>query len=114
MKMPNVLEKHERSREVSENRDTPIYRVQARQMNNKPIYEVRVGLFAVGAVCLVTTGWGWLKGVSIMHPPQKFIAQFHDVAGLNNNAPVNINGVRVGVEERIELNKDVSSAPTPV
>jgi len=81
-------------------------------MNNKPIYEVRVGLFAVGAICLVTTGWGWLKGVSIMHPPQKFIAQFHDVAGLNNNAPVNINGVRVGVVEKIELNKTATGEST--
>ena len=78
-------------------------------MNNKPIYEVRVGLFALGAVCLVSTGWGWLKGVSIMHPPQKFVAQFHDVAGLNNNAPVNINGVCVGVVEKIELNKEVAA-----
>ncbi|MBS1990004.1 MAG: MCE family protein [Cyanobacteria bacterium SZAS LIN-3] len=80
-------------------------------MRNKPNYELRVGLVSLGAVCLLFNGWGWLKGFSLLHPPQRFIAQFHDVAGLNNNAPVNINGVRVGVVENIELRKTAPAEP---
>ncbi len=77
-------------------------------MTNKPNYELRVGMFALGAVFLVVNGWSWLHGdafAQLWHPPQRFIVQFHDVAGLNNNAPVNINGVRVGTVEKIELTK---------
>ena len=67
--------------------------------------EQEVGFFALVAVILVFWGWGWLKGISPFHPPQRFIAVFHDVAGLNNNAPVNINGVRIGTVEKLELVK---------
>ncbi len=70
---------------------------------NKPNIEVRVGLFTFFAFLLLMYGQAWLKQFSIMHPPQKITVQFHDVAGLANNAPVNINGVRVGTVEKIEL-----------
>jgi phospholipid/cholesterol/gamma-HCH transport system substrate-binding protein len=72
-------------------------------MNNKPNYEVRVGLFFLTAVCMLTSGWSWLKSASLLHQPQRFVVTFKDVAGLNNNAPVNINGVRVGQVEQIDL-----------
>jgi ABC-type transporter Mla subunit MlaD len=105
MKIANLAERPQISKKVSENKEQTVIRVQARQMTNKPNYELRVGLFALGAVQLVIFGTSWLHGFSFMHPPQRFIVQFHDVAGLNNNAPVNINGVRVGVVEKIELSK---------
>lgn len=63
-----------------------------------------VGCFASIGFVLLLWAWGWLKGFT-MHQPQRFIVDFHDVAGLNTNAPVNINGVRVGVVEKIELVK---------
>ncbi len=72
-------------------------------MATKPNYEIRVGLFTIVALGLLIWGWGWLKSASLLHPPQRFICQFHDVAGLNKNATVNINGVRVGVVEDIKL-----------
>ena len=72
-------------------------------MNSKPNLEIRVGLFFVIAMFMLTIGWSWLKGISIAHPPQRFSVVFSDIAGLNNNAPVNINGVRVGTVEKIEL-----------
>ena len=70
---------------------------------NQPNFEVRVGLFTFLAFMIFMYGQAWLKQFSIMHPPQKITVQFHDVAGLANNAPVNINGVRVGTVEKIEL-----------
>lgn len=69
----------------------------------QPNYEVRVGLFALGALILIVWGWTWLKSFNLLHAPQRFTVQFHDVAGLNNNAPVNINGVRVGTVEKVDL-----------
>src|SRR5688572_13869082 len=66
-------------------------------------YELRVGMFTIIALVLLLWGWGWLKSISLFRQPQRFIVQFHDVAGLNKNATVNINGVRVGVIENIEL-----------
>lgn len=72
-------------------------------MATKPNYEIRVGLFTLVALGLLIWGWGWLKSASLLHPPQRFICRFHDVAGLNKNATVNINGVRVGVVEDIKL-----------
>jgi ABC-type transporter Mla subunit MlaD len=65
-------------------------------------FEIRVGLFIVIALILLAWGWSWLKGFSF-HSPQRFIVKFHDVAGLSTNAPVNVNGVRVGTVEKIEL-----------
>ncbi len=65
--------------------------------------EIRVGLFALFALILLVWGWTWLKSFNIFHIPQQFTVQFHDVAGLNNNATVNINGVRVGTVEKVEL-----------
>lgn len=69
----------------------------------RPNYEARVGLFALIAIILLLWGWSWLKSFSLFHPPQRFIVQFHDVAGLNRNAPVNVNGVRVGTVEKLGL-----------
>ncbi len=69
----------------------------------KSYIEVRVGLFAFIAIVLLVWGWFWLKSFSLLHTPQRFIAEFHDVEGLHNAAPVNINGVRVGDVEKIEL-----------
>ncbi|MBU6455571.1 MAG: MCE family protein, partial [Cyanobacteria bacterium REEB67] len=97
----------QKSVEVSENKSkaTPT-RVSRQMSGDKSKFELRVGLFTMGAVLMATFGNSWLKGFSLFAtPPQRFIVQFHDVAGLNNNAPVNINGVRVGVVEKIELSK---------
>ncbi|MBI5173839.1 MAG: MlaD family protein [Candidatus Obscuribacter sp.] len=82
-------------------------------MNSKPNLEIRVGLFFVIAMFMLTIGWSWLKGVSINHPPQRFSVVFSDIAGLNNNAPVNINGVRVGTVEKIELLQPDSAGKSP-
>lgn len=69
----------------------------------KPNYELRVGIFTLVAFLLLFYGWTWLKSFSLMHPPQMITVQFHDIAGLASNAPVNINGVRVGTVDQIDL-----------
>lgn len=73
--------------------------------SKKPSYDIElwVGVFVIVAMILLLYGWTWLKSFSILHPPQLITVQFHDIAGLANNAPVNINGVRVGTVDRIDL-----------
>jgi phospholipid/cholesterol/gamma-HCH transport system substrate-binding protein len=66
-------------------------------------YEVRVGLFALFALILLVWGWAWLKSFSLFSQPQRFTAQFSDVAGLSRSAPVNVQGVRVGTVDYIEF-----------
>lgn len=81
-------------------------------MNSQKNLEIRVGLFFLIAMFMLTSGWSWLKSISLFHPPQKFTVEFSDIAGLNNNATVNINGVRVGTVEKIELIPQGVDAPT--
>src|SRR5262249_33738609 len=69
----------------------------------RPNYEVRVGMFTMFALIILFWGWGWLKSMALFQKTQHFTVQFHDVAGLNKSAPVNINGVRVGIIEDLEL-----------
>lgn len=66
-------------------------------------YEIRVGLFALFALILLVWGWAWLKSFSLFSQPQRFTAEFNDVAGLSNNATVNVSGVRVGTVEFIDF-----------
>lgn len=72
------------------------------ETNSKPNFELRVGLFTLLAAMILLWGWSWLKGFSLQ-APQRITVKFHDVAGLNTNAPVQVNGVRVGTVEKIEL-----------
>lgn len=66
-------------------------------------YEVRVGFFTLFALILLLYGWAWLKSFSPLDPPIIFWARFHDVAGLSNNATVNIQGVRSGIVDTISF-----------
>jgi MlaD protein len=68
--------------------------------------ELRVGLFAFFALFLLIWGWSWLKSFSLFVQPQRFTAQFTDVAGLSRNATVNIQGVRVGTVEYLDFVRD--------
>ncbi len=65
--------------------------------------EYSVGLFVIIAIIGLIWGISWLKALDPLHPPQKVTVKFHDIAGLNNNAPVNVNGVRVGTVDKISL-----------
>lgn len=66
-------------------------------------YETRVGFFGLGAIILMLYGLAWLKSFSLFDPPQIFWVRFHDVAGLSNNATINVQGVRVGTVSQISF-----------
>jgi ABC-type transporter Mla subunit MlaD len=63
----------------------------------------RVGIFVLGALVALVYAQAWLKSFSLFDKPQRFSAEFTDVAGLSRNATVNVQGVRVGTVEFMEF-----------
>lgn len=72
-------------------------------MKDSAKQEVIVGVFVLIALIFLTYGWTWLKSFSLFQKPQRFTAEFSDVAGLSRNATVNFQGVRVGTVELMEF-----------
>jgi ABC-type transporter Mla subunit MlaD len=72
-------------------------------MQGKNDNSAKVGLFALFALFALVYGWSWLKSFSLFNNPQRFAAEFSDVAGLSRNATVNVQGVRVGTVEFMEF-----------
>lgn len=62
-----------------------------------------LGIFTLMALGILVGAWLWYRNISPLHPPQRFKVRFHEVAALNTNAAVYVNGVRVGVVENIDL-----------
>ena len=61
-----------------------------------------LGIFTVVAFIFLVWGFCWLKSYSSLRLPQRINIYFSQVAGLNENAPVYVDGVRVGVVDRLE------------
>ncbi|MDQ5968095.1 MAG: hypothetical protein QG625_4252 [Cyanobacteriota bacterium erpe_2018_sw_39hr_WHONDRS-SW48-000098_B_bin.30] len=61
-----------------------------------------IGVFTTVAIILLLWGLCWLKSYSSLRPPQHIKLIFHEIAGLNDNAAVYVDGVRVGMVEQIE------------
>ncbi len=62
-----------------------------------------LGLFVLIALIFLACGWAWLKSFSPLRPSQRVYVSFHDVAGLNPNAAVYTNGVRIGTVAGMQL-----------
>jgi ABC-type transporter Mla subunit MlaD len=73
------------------------------ESENKEFSDGFLGLFVLIALIMLACAWSWLKSYYPLQTPQRFSVMFHDVAGLIPNSAVNVNGVRVGTVERIEL-----------
>jgi phospholipid/cholesterol/gamma-HCH transport system substrate-binding protein len=73
--------------------------------------EAKVGL--IGIVTLVVLIWGinYLKGQNILKSSYTLYAFYEDSGGLENSAPVLMNGFKIGYVEAIELQPQ---APIPV
>lgn len=59
--------------------------------------EVRIGIAAIVALCVLVYGINWLKGIHMFQPSSYFYAKFKDVNGLTKSSPVYADGVRVGI-----------------
>lgn len=72
-------------------------------MNENKDVAARAGVFVMGALAMLVYGWSWLKSFSPFDKPQRFAAEFQDIAGLSRNSTVNVQGVRVGTVEFVEF-----------
>lgn len=77
-----------------------------RQTQSRPLRESRfdssLSIFSTVALILLLYGFCWLKNNLSFTPPQIFTVAFHEVAGLSSNAGVYVDGVRVGIVDKIE------------
>ncbi len=71
--------------------------------SNSAIRDGRMGVFMLIAIIFLMGSYLWFKAINPWNPQQRFEVHFHEVAALNDNAPVLVNGVRVGSVESIHL-----------
>lgn len=63
--------------------------------------EIKVALLAIVCGCLVYFGFYFLKGVNVFSSTTSIIAQFDNVSGLTEQAPVYVRGYKVGQVDHI-------------
>ena len=61
-----------------------------------------LGIFAVLSVVFLVWAYCWLKNYGTTINPQKINVVFHQVAGLNTSASVYLDGVRVGIVDKLD------------
>ncbi|MEL6192987.1 MAG: MlaD family protein [Bacteroidota bacterium] len=66
--------------------------------------EVRLGIFAVGALALFYFGITYLKGTKVLGSPYRLYTEYDDLQGLIKGNPIMINGLKVGQVGKLELN----------
>jgi phospholipid/cholesterol/gamma-HCH transport system substrate-binding protein len=71
--------------------------------SNSAIRDGRMGVFMLISIIFLMGSYLWFKAVSPWNPQQRFSVHFHEIAALNDNAPILVNGVRVGSVESIHL-----------
>lgn len=71
--------------------------------SNSAIRDGRMGVFVLISIAFLMGSYLWFKAINPWNPQQRFDVHFHEVAALNDNAPVLVNGVRVGSVESIHL-----------
>lgn len=71
--------------------------------SNSSLADGRTGIFFLISVVVLIGAWLWFKSINPFNPQQRFSVHFHEVAALNDNAPILVNGVRVGSVESVYL-----------
>lgn len=65
--------------------------------------EVKTGILAVVAICLLIYGYSFLKGSNIFSNERVFHVSYNNVAGLAVSAPVTVNGYIIGKVKKIDF-----------
>ncbi|QCX39493.1 MCE family protein [Aureibaculum algae] len=63
--------------------------------------ELKTGIIAVLTIALFVWGFNFIKGNNLFESGRKFYVEYENVQGLSVSAPVTINGLKVGVVDRI-------------
>ena len=71
-----------------------------------PAGDVSLGIFTVVSLILLLWGFCWLKSYSSLTPPQRINVIFKEIAGLNENAAVYVDGVRVGMVDKMQWQEE--------
>ena len=74
--------------------------------NARMISDGSLGVFTVLAVVFLLWGYLWFKGTGILGANQTINILFHEVAQLNDNADVFLDGIRVGMVDKILWQKE--------
>ena len=59
--------------------------------------EVRIGIAAIIALCVLIYGINYLKGIHLFKPSSYFYVKFQNINGLTKSSPVYADGFRVGI-----------------
>lgn len=73
--------------------------------------EAKVGLIGIATLVILIWGINYLKGRNILKSTYTLHAFYEDSGGLENSAPVLMNGIKIGYIEAIDLQPE---APQPV
>ncbi len=68
--------------------------------------EAIIGFCVILAFAILFFGIEYLKGVSIFKPSNYYYAVYTDAKGLTSSSPVNVNGVKVGQVDDVEIMYD--------
>lgn len=68
--------------------------------------EIKIGLFTVITILAAVWGYTFIKGQNLLESNQVFYTTFNDITGLAESSPVSVNGYKIGVVKKIELNPD--------
>lgn len=72
--------------------------------------EIKTGVFALFSVLLFIFGYQFIKNSSLFQTSKEFYVVYDNVVGLENGAPVTINGMRVGKVKKLSLANKVGDA----
>ena len=72
--------------------------------------EIKTGVFALFSVLLFIFGYQFIKNSSLFQTSKEFYVVYDNVVGLENGAPVTINGMRVGKVKNLSLANKVGDA----
>lgn len=64
--------------------------------------DISLGIFSALAIVILFWAYCWLKNYSLLHPPQHINVVFKEIAGLNENAGVYVDGMRAGMVDKME------------
>ncbi|MBP3298934.1 MAG: MCE family protein [Muribaculaceae bacterium] len=68
--------------------------------------ELVIGLCVIVALAILFFGINYLKGINLFKPANFYYVNYDNIAGLDNAAPVTIDGYKVGQVREIEFNYD--------
>ena len=68
--------------------------------------EVRIGIAAIIALCILIYGINYLKGIHLFKPSSYFYVKFQNINGLTKSSPVYADGFRVGIVRELYYDYD--------